>query len=84
MIPLGFVANNGSNSVILFDIKNNTVTNSIPVGTGPYICTITPNGKYAYVVNFGSNRVSVINIQQNLVVDTIAVEEHPIGIALKE
>ncbi|CKN33121.1 PE PGRS family protein [Mycobacterium tuberculosis] len=57
---LVFVTNFDSNTVSVIDPNTNTVTGSIPVGTGAYGVAVNP-GANIYVTNQGSNTVSVID-----------------------
>src|SRR5258708_6750122 len=54
----------------------NTVSASIPVGSGPVAVAITPDGTRAYVVNEGDSTISVIDTVTNTVVGS------PIGVSI--
>ena len=46
-----YVTNSGSNFVSIISTSSNTVTSTVPVGSGPVGVAVTPNGEYAYVTN---------------------------------
>jgi YVTN family beta-propeller protein len=59
------------------------VVNTIKVGTEPFGCALTPNGKRLYVTNQSSATVSVIDTKRDKVVETIrGVGTKPHGIAI--
>jgi len=60
----------------------NTVTATIPVGSGPNGVAVNPIAPYAYVANYGSNTVSVINTSTNTVTATIHVGTNPQAVAV--
>ncbi|HVC08256.1 MAG TPA: PKD domain-containing protein [Solirubrobacterales bacterium] len=78
----GYVANNGSATVSVFDASSDSPVTTIPVGTGPRDVAITPNGQLAYVTNETEGTVSVINTATNSVVSTIPVGSKPRGVAV--
>src|SRR5579863_8355607 len=56
-----YVANNGSNNVAVFRVKNNgalTWRGNFRAGTGPIAVTADPSGEFVYVANRVSNDVS--------------------------
>ena len=59
------------------------VVDTIKVGTEPFGCALTPNGKKLYVTNQSSATVSVIDTKRDKVVETIKdVGTKPHGIAI--
>ena len=46
----------------VIDTATNTVTATIPVGSGPTAVAVSPDGSLAYVTNIGDGTVSVISI----------------------
>nr|WP_286036431.1 YncE family protein [Mycobacterium tuberculosis] len=79
---LVFVTNFDSNTVSVIDPNTNTVTGSIPVGTGAYGVAVNPGGNI-YVTNQGSNTVSVIDPATNTVTGSpIPVGLDPTGVAV--
>jgi YVTN family beta-propeller protein len=66
----------------VINTATNTVTTTIPVGSGPTNAAFTPNGAYIYVVNRNSQSVSVINTATNIVTATITVGTQPEGVAI--
>ena len=70
-------------TVSVIDAKNLCVTHTIHVGTEPFGCAVTPDGRKLYVANFGSDDVSVISTRFELVIKTIKnVGPKPRGIAI--
>ncbi|WP_196106807.1 PE domain-containing protein [Mycobacterium tuberculosis] len=79
---LVFVTNFDSNTVSVIDPNTNTVTGSIPVGTGAYGVAVNPGGNI-YVTNQFSNTVSVIDPATNTVTGSpIPVGLDPTGVAV--
>ncbi|CKV25847.1 PE_PGRS family protein [Mycobacterium tuberculosis] len=79
---LVFVTNFDSNTVSVIDPNTNTVTGSIPVGTGAYGVAVNPGGNI-YVTNQFSNTVSVIDPVTNTVTGSITdVGLDPTGVAV--
>ena len=67
-----YMANHGSNNVIIINTASNTITGAITAGfNGPEGVAISPDGSYAYVTNQGSNNVVIINTATNTVVNSI-------------
>ena len=60
--------------------RTNTVTATIPVGSGPFGVAANPKTGTIYVTNF-DNTVSVINGRTNTVTATIPVGNAPVGVA---
>jgi YVTN family beta-propeller protein len=77
-----YVASNCTNSVFVVDTNTNAIVANIPVGMGPEIPAVTPDGSRVYVSNSGSNTVSVIDTTTNTVISTIAVGLDPYGLAI--
>ena len=48
--PYAYITNSGDNTVSVIDTATNTVTATVPVGTGPYGVAVTPDGKKVYVM----------------------------------
>ncbi|WP_079075309.1 YncE family protein, partial [Mycobacterium tuberculosis] len=78
---LVFVTNFDSNTVSVIDPNTNTVTGSIPVGTGAYGVAVNPGGNI-YVTNQFSNTVSVIDPATNTVTGSITDGNGPSGVAV--
>jgi YVTN family beta-propeller protein len=79
--PFAYVANNSSNTVSVINIPTAQVTNSIPVGSGPWGTAISPDQTQVFVTNNHANNVSVINAASGSVVATIPVQSSPFGVA---
>ncbi len=77
-----YITNAGSNIVSVINVATNTVTDSIPVGSGPYGISVSPDGSKVYVANYIGNSVSVIDSATNIVSATIAVGEYPFGVSV--
>ena len=67
--PLAYVTNNASNNISVIDTGDNTVVDTIPVGTNTYGVAVAPDGKHVYVGS-QTNDVSVIDTRTNKVVAT--------------
>jgi YVTN family beta-propeller protein len=62
--------------------KRCTVTDTIPVGSGPTGVAANPESNTVYVGNFDSDTVSVISGRTNTVTATIPVGAGPSGVAV--
>jgi YVTN family beta-propeller protein len=79
--PFAYIPKLITDDVSVIDTINNTVTNTIHVGSMPWGVTVTPDGSKVYVTNLGSNTVSVINTATNEVT-AIGSGKNPYGIAV--
>jgi YVTN family beta-propeller protein len=70
------------NNVSVIQTSDNTVVDTIAVGTYPYGLAVSPGGSRVYVANLGSNTVSVIQTLDNTVVATVPVGDGPISVAV--
>ena len=61
------MANLASGTVSVIDEATNTVTHTIPVGSGPYGVAVDPAADTVYVTNDFGNTVSVIDAATNAV-----------------
>jgi len=77
--PFAYITNMGSNTTSVIDIANNTVTATVPVGSGPEGVAVSPDGSKVYVANNESNDISVINTTDNTVIATVPVGINPLG-----
>jgi YVTN family beta-propeller protein len=59
----------------------NTVTATIPVGSGPYAVAVSPNGNLAYVTN-GFNTLLAIDTTANAVTETVPVGNGAVVVAV--
>ncbi|MES2332153.1 MAG: LamG-like jellyroll fold domain-containing protein [Bacteroidota bacterium] len=59
--------------VSVVNTSTNAIVTTIPVGTGPYGVTVSPDGSHVYVANLSSQNISVINTANNTVAATITV-----------
>jgi YVTN family beta-propeller protein len=78
-----YVANQGGDTVSVIRLSDNTIVDTIPVGSEPYgLSTVSVSGTvYVYVANTGSNNVSVIDTSNNTVVATITAGVKPYYVA---
>ena len=67
----------GSDKVISFDTRKESVSGWIPVGDNPNDLSLTHNGKFLFVSNANDNSVSVISVAQNRVVETLNTALYP-------
>ncbi|HRH31130.1 MAG TPA: SwmB domain-containing protein [Candidatus Paceibacterota bacterium] len=74
-----YVANQGSDDVSVIRLSDNTVVDTIDVGSEPYGLTLVEisGTTYVYVANTGSDTVSVINTDDNSIEATISVGVKP-------
>jgi YVTN family beta-propeller protein len=70
-----------SNCVAVVSTATNTVTDTIPVGSGPVAVAVSPDGGTAYVASYGASNVSVISTATNTVTATIFASD-PIAMAV--
>ncbi len=78
-----YVANQRDDSVSVIRISDNTVVDTIDVGSEPYgLATATVDSVvYLYVANIDSDNVSVIDTSSNSVIATVTVGTHPYYVA---
>lgn len=80
---IAYVTNMASGTVSVIDGQRYEVIQTIPVGSEPFGCALTPDGKRLYVSNFSSDSVSVIDARSYRVSRTIeGVGSKPRGIAI--
>ena len=78
-----YVTNMVSGTVSVIDPRRLRVTRTIEVGTEPFGCALSPDGRKLYVTNQSQNTISVISTRLDRVVDTIRnVGVKPHGIAV--
>jgi len=78
-----YVTNMVSGTVSVIDPKRLHVIRTIKVGTEPFGCALSPDGRKLYVSNQSDNTVSVISTRSDHVLDTIEnVGPKPHGIAI--
>jgi YVTN family beta-propeller protein len=78
-----YVTNMVSGTVSVIDTKKKKVVDEIKVGTEPFGCALTPDGKRLYVANQSSETVSVIDTKRGRVIKTIEdVGTKPHGLAI--
>ena len=75
-----YITNLDASTVSVIDTTSNTVTATIPVGSGPLGVAVTPDGSTVYVTNFIDGTVSVIATASNTVTATIPVGNNPFGV----
>lgn len=67
----------GAEKVVILDIKSETISSEIAVGSHPNELLTTSNGSYLFVANANDNSVSVIRTSDNKVVETIVASLFP-------
>ena len=72
-----YVPNFDSDDVSVIDITTNTVTNTIPVGNGPFTLITSLDATKVYVGNFSEDTVSVIDARTETVINTLTVGASP-------
>ena len=75
-----FVANAGTNSVSVIDLKNFKNIQTIPVGQSPAEAIASPTDDLVFVANLASSSISVIDSNTHKVLRTIAVGKSPMDI----
>ena len=77
-----YVSRPDKGTVAKINLNDNSVVNTITVGSSPRGLAINPSGTFAYVSNYASNNVSKIDLATNTVVATIPVGSLPYGVAI--
>jgi YVTN family beta-propeller protein len=77
-----YVANASSDTVSVINGATNTVTTTVPVGSGPIGVGVNPSTNTIYVANSGSNNVSVVDGATNALTATIPVGTSPFGVGV--
>ena len=86
--PFAVVASEFSGTVAMIDTQTNTITTTIPTGSGsavsafPSGVAVTPDGRVAYVIRTNSSTVSVIDLVRRTVAATVPVGLAPTGVAV--
>ena len=76
-----YIANSGSDSILVFEPETGRVIRTIPVGHQPVSVAVGTMNR-AYVTNYGGHTISVINtITDQVVGDPIHVGLNPTGVA---
>jgi YVTN family beta-propeller protein len=77
-----YIADGGSNRVMVLDTRTNRVTASVRVGTQPLSVAVGADGKTVYAANSGSGDVSVIDARTRRIVRSIPTDGFPSGVAV--
>ncbi len=72
-----YAAGNLSQTLEVIDIEARRVIASIPVGSKPYTCAISPDEKTVYVSNWGGDSIAVVDVSSSAVLRNIKVQEKP-------
>lgn len=64
-------------AVSIIDTSDNTVKETIPVETRPFLAAVTPDGAWLYVPNHDTHTVSVIDANRMVLVGKITVPPEP-------
>ena len=74
-----YIANQGADTVSVVRLTDNTVVDTITVGSEPYglVPVVVSGTTYIYVANIGSNNVSVIDTSDNSIETTITAGVKP-------
>lgn len=75
-----FVANIGSGSVTVIDLKENKKITDIPTGAGAEGIDISPDEKEVWVTNRAANTVSVIDVNTLKILATLESKDFPIRV----
>jgi YVTN family beta-propeller protein len=77
-----YVTDGDHNTVLVIDTAAGAVSDTIPVGYGPFDVAVTPDGQRAYVTNRADGTVSVIDTATGAVLATIPVGLGPSVLAI--
>jgi YVTN family beta-propeller protein len=67
----------GGKKLLVFDVKQSTISATIDVGENPNEILLSKNGKILYVANAGDNSVSVIDIAKRKVLEVLNAALYP-------
>jgi YVTN family beta-propeller protein len=67
--------------VVILDTTSNTVVQTVPVDTRPFLAAVSPDGRFIYVPNHDTDQVSVIDAETYEVVTNIDVAPNPHWVA---
>jgi YVTN family beta-propeller protein len=69
-----------TNRLHVLDAVGLAEVGSIPVGNGPFVVDLTPDGSRAYVVNTSGSSMTIVDVATDTVVGTVlTVDEFPTG-----
>ena len=77
-----FVANIGSGTTTILDLKTNKKLADIPTGAGAEGIAITPDGKEIWVTNRSANTVSILDAATHEILATLKSEAFPIRVKI--
>ncbi|HEY5614558.1 MAG TPA: cytochrome D1 domain-containing protein [Bacteroidota bacterium] len=77
-----FVANIGSGTTTILDLKTNKKLADIPTGAGAEGIAITPDGKEVWVTNRSANTVSILDAATHEILATLKSEAFPIRVKI--
>ena len=75
-----YVANRGSRSVSVIDGSNNTLLDTVVVGTEPVAMLFNPSNTDMYVGNVVSNSISILNSENNTLASATDVNSLPLAL----
>jgi len=67
----------GGDKILIYDVAQRKLTDSIAVGDNPNDICLTKNGQYLFVSNANDNSVSVIDVAQKKVIETLNAALYP-------
>ncbi len=77
-----YVANNNAGTVSIIQTSDNTLVDTLTVGSGPWGVAVGSDGDYVYVTNSEDNTVTVITTSnQQVDGSAISVGDQPMGVA---
>jgi YVTN family beta-propeller protein len=71
-----YISPSNSNSTVIIDVPTLSVSNTIPVGTGPYWTVLDSLGTRAFVANPPEGTVSIIDTELEEIVATVATDKN--------
>ena len=79
-----FIANRDTDTVSVFEVATQSITDTVSVGDFPVDVEITPDGQFAVVPNVFSHTVSVIDVEDLTVVEVPITGEQPYTVRITD
>jgi YVTN family beta-propeller protein len=79
-----FVTGQESAALYIYDLTDNQLISTVPVGDHPHSVAVTKDGQKAFVTNQWSDNVSVIDVENGVVEYTIQTGGGPAGLVLDQ
>jgi YVTN family beta-propeller protein len=79
---IAYVSNQWSDNVVVIDLENEVVTDTLMTGNGPAGLALGSDEKYLYVVNSYSSDISVLDPEKRKEVKRLSAGNNPTGIQI--